>query len=605
MPNYSLVMNSKFQPFSFERYIQPLQIYGQAYREQEDALTELDTKASVWEGLTNAQTDPIAHAQYQKFANDLRNQANILASEGLNPTSRQAMLNLRGRYAKEIIPIEQAVERRRQLAKEQRDKGNSMIYDMDAATTSLDKFLANPELQYRSIDRKDLLNRSMVEFGTLAKSLEKYGKGDKVDDYTNTFIQQYGITREAASEFINAVRSGNIEGTNSTLQAIYNSLYDSTGVSGWNNTAAKNAVRNTILEGVVAGIGQTNISTVENYGSRQALQLKNQKTLVDYKAQQTAAQQQAAEQAATIRAWDPGETTIYLNNTVTEERTKVGKQAYNKFLRNHQEDIEQSKINKEYNDMKNSLRNIVTNYSGEAAPSFQEAAKRWNVYMIQATTRGESTNTKHYSNMGWTDKYGNLTDKGYRAIYSEDREVIDYKSQAKAAQKAAEEEYDKGLKGSGTKGSVKVMRLRVDGAGLENSILSAIGERGKLYKVDDYDGKENKVISKSSVKYKDLVDAFNSTGEEKLSIVYIGNIPDTDQQMIQTSDGKWYLLPDGVYSNTQKENISRANKNLQNSGLNEYEKAVNGNNLMIYLGAPLNTHTGTNVKTNNGTIMVQ
>ena len=44
MANFSLVVNSKFNPFSFERYIQPYQIYGQAYREVENTLGELDTK---------------------------------------------------------------------------------------------------------------------------------------------------------------------------------------------------------------------------------------------------------------------------------------------------------------------------------------------------------------------------------------------------------------------------------------------------------------------------------------------------------------------------------------------------------------------------------
>ena len=38
MANYSLVIDSTFQPFSFERYIQPYQIYDQAYREVEDNL---------------------------------------------------------------------------------------------------------------------------------------------------------------------------------------------------------------------------------------------------------------------------------------------------------------------------------------------------------------------------------------------------------------------------------------------------------------------------------------------------------------------------------------------------------------------------------------
>ena len=53
MANYSLVVNSKFQPFSFERYIQPYQMYGEAYKEVENALGELATKASVWEEMAN------------------------------------------------------------------------------------------------------------------------------------------------------------------------------------------------------------------------------------------------------------------------------------------------------------------------------------------------------------------------------------------------------------------------------------------------------------------------------------------------------------------------------------------------------------------------
>ena len=53
MPNYALTINSTFQPMSFERYIQPYQIYGEEYRRQEEALNELEMKASIWEGLAN------------------------------------------------------------------------------------------------------------------------------------------------------------------------------------------------------------------------------------------------------------------------------------------------------------------------------------------------------------------------------------------------------------------------------------------------------------------------------------------------------------------------------------------------------------------------
>lgn len=108
MANYELVVNSKFQPFSFERYIQPYQIYGEAYKELENQYGELATKSNIWEEMANEQTDPYAYKMYKNYANDLKKQADQLAKEGLNASSRKGMLNMRARYAKEITPIEQA-----------------------------------------------------------------------------------------------------------------------------------------------------------------------------------------------------------------------------------------------------------------------------------------------------------------------------------------------------------------------------------------------------------------------------------------------------------------------------------------------------------------
>ena len=101
MANYNLVVNSKFQPFSFERYIQPYQMYEAAYKELENQYGELATKASVWEEMANEQTDPYAYKMYKTYANDLEEQAGQLAREGLNAASRRDMLNMRARYSKE------------------------------------------------------------------------------------------------------------------------------------------------------------------------------------------------------------------------------------------------------------------------------------------------------------------------------------------------------------------------------------------------------------------------------------------------------------------------------------------------------------------------
>ena len=187
MPNYSISINSKFQPFSFERYIQPYQIYGEAYREQQDALANLEEKASIWENMANSQTDPKAYSTYKGYADDLRAQATNLATEGLNPTSRAKMLDLRARYNKEIAPIQVAYDRRRALADEQRKLSTadqSLRFDRNYKDTSLDYLIANPEASYSLLSGNDITKRTAEMAAPLAKTITDLG-------YDNAFDSQY------------------------------------------------------------------------------------------------------------------------------------------------------------------------------------------------------------------------------------------------------------------------------------------------------------------------------------------------------------------------------------------------------------------------------
>ncbi len=176
MANFSLVVNSKFNPFSFERYIQPYQIYGQAYREVENTLGELDTKASVWEEMANEQTDPYAYKMYKTYANDLEEQAGQLAREGLNAASRRDMLNMRARYSKEITPIEQAYAARQKQAEQQQQallQDPTLMLSRRASTTSLDDYIKNPQLAYESYSGKLLTAQAAQAASALAKEMQE------------------------------------------------------------------------------------------------------------------------------------------------------------------------------------------------------------------------------------------------------------------------------------------------------------------------------------------------------------------------------------------------------------------------------------------------
>lgn len=242
MANYSLVVNSKFQPFSFDRYLQPYQIYGQNYKEIEEQYTDLSTKAGIWDGLANEQTDPYTYKMYKTYANDLENQASQLASEGLNAVSRKNMLNMRARYSKEIIPIEQAYNRRSKLAEEQRKlraANPSIMFDRNFSSISLDDLLDNPELSYTSVSGDDLykkgkeaaisassrmMNVSPALQGQYWKIRQGYGADaankfllnqsniPELKDAINRIVSQSGVTKENLSRAIDYTISGIMSG---------------------------------------------------------------------------------------------------------------------------------------------------------------------------------------------------------------------------------------------------------------------------------------------------------------------------------------------------------------------------------------------------------
>lgn len=242
MANYSLVVNSKFQPFSFDRYLQPYQIYGQNYKEIEEQYTDLSTKAGIWDGLANEQTDPYTYKMYKTYANDLENQASQLASEGLNAVSRKNMLNMRARYSKEIIPIEQAYNRRSKLAEEQRKlraANPSIMFDRDFSSISLDDLLDNPESSYTSVSGDDLykkgkeaaisassrmMNVSPALQGQYWKIRQGYGADaankfllnqsniPELKDAINRIVSQSGVTKENLSRAIDYTISGIMSG---------------------------------------------------------------------------------------------------------------------------------------------------------------------------------------------------------------------------------------------------------------------------------------------------------------------------------------------------------------------------------------------------------
>lgn len=152
MPNFGLVINSTYNPMSFEQYAAPFEKYAQVYNQMADTYDALEVEANQWEKLANEQDKSSnAYKTYQKYAADIRAAANDLAENGLSTKTRSSISELKRRYASEIKPIEELYNYRNKLAEEQRKlnpKGD-MQWDVDFSNIGLDALAANPTMTYK------------------------------------------------------------------------------------------------------------------------------------------------------------------------------------------------------------------------------------------------------------------------------------------------------------------------------------------------------------------------------------------------------------------------------------------------------------------------
>lgn len=293
MANYSLIVGSKFSPFTYQELLQPALLATQAHQELESQYADLATKANVWEGLANEQTDPEAYSMYKKYSDDLQKQADLLAREGLNINSRKALANMKSRYSSEIVPIEQAYKTRQNQAEQQQQallKDPTLMFSRRAATTSLSDYMRNPQLSYEIVSGADLSNRVAAQASSLASSLQAYGEGRPIDAYTNTFIKKYGFTKEQIQKAINNPSEGD-----PVLNAIVENTIASTGMgqlneigeligNGWADKDTLNKAYSYARQGLSKAVGKQEVQMFDDFAAKKNLEYENAKRIADYKA---------------------------------------------------------------------------------------------------------------------------------------------------------------------------------------------------------------------------------------------------------------------------------------------------------------------------------
>lgn len=168
MANYDLVINSTFQPFSFEQYIRPYQLYEQAYKEQEAYLDALNQGANSYTSRAEKEKDAKWAQKYLEYAQDFEKAADRMSKEGLSASTRGSIRGLKTRYFDTVIPVEKAMQRQLELAK-MADSANPALRNLYGEMPSIDALIENPTLN-RAVYSGSAIENSARELAASSSS---------------------------------------------------------------------------------------------------------------------------------------------------------------------------------------------------------------------------------------------------------------------------------------------------------------------------------------------------------------------------------------------------------------------------------------------------
>lgn len=258
----SLVIGSKFRPFSYSEILAPIEAATTEHRAIEEGLGEMSAKAGMWDKLANQQSDPVAYAQYKTYADDLTKQADLLARQGLTPESRRGLLDMKRRYSNEITPIEVAATKREELTKAQREaiqKDPSLMFNIDYGTASLDDLINNPNATYNTISGSELSKRASMMASNLAKTIQENPQYQSIlgGQYFQQ-MQQLGYTPQQVMQTIM-----NDPNAPSELKQVADTVWQEAGLDTWDQ-ATQTRARDYINAGLYDAIGTQKFDTQGN-----------------------------------------------------------------------------------------------------------------------------------------------------------------------------------------------------------------------------------------------------------------------------------------------------------------------------------------------------
>lgn len=170
MANTFITNTSNFRPFSFQEMLQPYQIYTEAYNQADAELNTLLEDAAT-KGFNFAPQDVEEATAYNNIIDRIKSASDQLAG-GLNPQLSKEINQINKDYRKVMLPIQQKLNKRAELAAEQREllfKNPNLRFTKDYSTESLGNITSSST--YDVIDLDNLYKTTAQEFASKTSTL--------------------------------------------------------------------------------------------------------------------------------------------------------------------------------------------------------------------------------------------------------------------------------------------------------------------------------------------------------------------------------------------------------------------------------------------------
>ena len=523
--NYGLVVDSRFKARSFDDLIKPLAMYTQEYNALEQGINELDTKASIWENMANEQTDKNAYRIYKNYADDLRSAADQLASQGLSKMSRPTLMNLKSRYSKEIVPIEQAYNTRQKQAEEQQKallQDPTLMFSRRAATTSLDDYINNPQLAYDAYSGKLLTAQAATAAQALAKQMRdnpRKWRNILHGAYYETLMQK-GFTSQDVLEAIQRSPQAKQE-----LLKIMDDVVGSSKIANWKDPEALRRAYEYAGQGLWSGVGETQYQMVQNPDHLNALQRAQ--------LSQIRQQQQATQRA--LKMNDPNLTDFYSQSEVATKNKEVAKR-FNRFIEKRWM-TKNGQITEEGLKALSNTKNLRT---GKGTALYQSG---------KGLSNDEGKQLELASSLR-----AFAESQGFKYTGNRRQDILGFNN----AMKRVKYNIENNILPMGDI-QFKVTRIPVtsdQSKQLASQISTRLGESIPLYKVgkmSEKNGQYSLSKSKDMLTPDEVLELANGEYKDgKVRIANVVGVPSTNQTIIELSNGSRYIAPEDIFSDAAR-----------------------------------------------------